>query len=126
MNVTMGDIIAFRNNVDYFSNTTLPLKTAYKLNKIKKAVEKETEFYGEKFQEILDTYAQKEENGNYVMSEDGTQILIVEGKVDECNKALDELQSMEVEVDTYGLTLEELGDVQCTPEQLEAIMPFFE
>jgi hypothetical protein len=39
--VTMDQIIAFRNNGDFFADTTLPLKGAYKLNKIKKAVEKE-------------------------------------------------------------------------------------
>ena len=58
--VTMDQIIAFSNNGDFFSSTTLPLKGAYKLNKIKKAVEKEGEFYREKFQEIVDTYAQKD------------------------------------------------------------------
>jgi len=38
VNVTMDQIIAFRNNGDFFSNTTLPLKGAYKINKIKKAI----------------------------------------------------------------------------------------
>ena len=38
--VTMDQIIAFSNNGDFFSSATLPLKGAYKLNKIKKAVEK--------------------------------------------------------------------------------------
>ena len=54
--VTMDQIIAFRNNGDFFADTTLPLKGAYKLNKIKKAVEKESEFYTEKFQEIVEKY----------------------------------------------------------------------
>lgn len=126
-NVTMDQIIAFRNNGDFFSDTTLPLKGAYKLNKIKKAVEKESEFYQEKFQEIVDTYAKKDENGNIVFSEDGNQIMIKDGMVEECNKALEDLQNLEVEVETFGLSLEDLGDdVECTPEELEALMPFME
>lgn len=125
--VTMDQLIAFRNNSDFFSNTTLPLKGAYKLNKIKKAVEKESEFYQEKFQEIVDQYARKDENGELVFSEDGNQIMIKDGMVDECNKALDDLQNLEIEVETYGLTLEDLGnDVECTPDELEALMPFME
>ena len=32
--VTMEQIIAFRNNGDFFGATNLPLKGAYKLNKI--------------------------------------------------------------------------------------------
>jgi peptidase E len=125
--VTMDQLIAFRNNGDFFSGTTLPLKGAYKLNKIKKAVEKESEFYQEKFQEIVDTYAKKDENGNIVFSEDGNQIMIKDGVVDECNKALADLQELEVEIETYGLTLEDLGEgVECTPDELEALMPFME
>ena len=126
-NVTMDQIIAFRNNGDFFSNSTLPLKGAYKLNKIKKAVEKEGEFYTEKFQEIVNTYAKKDENDQLVFSEDGNQIMIKEGMIEECNKALEDLQNLEVQIETYGLTLDDLGEnLECTPDELEALMPFME
>ena len=125
--VTMDQLIAFRNNGDFFSNTTLPLKGAYKLNKIKKAIEKESEFYVEKFQEIVSTYAKHDDNGNLIYSEDGNQIMIKDGMVEECNKALEDLQNLEVQIENYGLTLEDLGnDIECTPEELEALMPFIE
>ncbi len=125
--VTMDQIIAFRNNVDFFSDVSLPLKGAYKLNKLKKAIEKESEFYQEKFQEIVDKYAQKDEKGELVYSEDRSQIMIKDGMVDECNQALTDLQELEIEVENFGLTLDDLGDdVECTPDELEAIMPFME
>ena len=127
VNVTMDQIIAFRNNGDFFAGTSLPLKGAYKINKIKKAVEKEGEFYQEKFQEIVNLYAQKDENGELIFSEDGNQIMIKEGMIEECNKALADLQELEVEVDNCGLTLDDLGEnLECTPEELEALMPFME
>lgn len=91
--VTMDQIIDFRDNGGFFSDTNLPLKVAYKLNKIRKAVEKESEFYADKFQEIVHTYAKIDENGEIVFSEDGSQILIKDGMVEECNKALEELQN---------------------------------
>ena len=125
--VTMDQIIAFRNNGDFFSGTTLPLKGAYKINKIKKAVEKESEFYQEKFQEIVDKYARKDDKGEIVFSEDGNQIMIKDGMVDECNSDLEDLQNLEIEIETYNLALDDLGeDVECTPEELEALMPFIE
>ena len=125
--VTMDQIIAFRNNGEFFAGTSLPLKGAYKLNKIKKAVEKEGEFYTEKFQEIVDTYAKKDDDGNLVYSEDGSQIMIKDGMVEECNKALADLQELEVEIENYNLTLDDLGEnLECTPEELEALMPFME
>lgn len=127
MKVTMEQLINFRNSGDFFNMASLPLKGAYKINKIRKAIEKETEFYSEKFQEIVNEYAQKDEEGNLKFSEDGSQILIQEGKIDECNKALEDLQELEIEIDNYNLTIDDLGEnVECTPEQLETLMPFME
>ena len=123
----MEQLIDFRNNGDFFATANVPLKGAYKINKIKKAVEKESEFYSEKFQEIIDSFAQKDENGNLKFSEDGSQILIQDGKIDECNQALEDLQNLEVEVENFNLTIDDLGEnIECTPEQLEALMPFME
>ena len=127
ISVTMDQIIDFRNNGDFFDGVNLPLKAAYKLNKIRKAVEKEGEFYSEKFQEILNQYAKKDENGELVFSEDGDQIMIKEDMIEECNKALSDLQSLEVQIETYGLSIDDFGeDLECTPDQLAALMPFME
>ena len=125
VNVTMDQVIAFRNIGEFFSGTTIPLKAAYKLNKLKKAVETEGEFYSNKFQEIVDTYAKKDENGNPVFSDDGSQILIQDGKVEECNEALTNLQELTVEIDNCNLTIDDFGeDIECTPEEIDALMPF--
>ena len=125
VNVTMDQIIAFRNAGDIFSDYKLPLKVAYKLNKLKKAIEVEGEFYANKFQEIVDTYAKKDENGQVVFSDDGNQIIIQDGKVEECNQALNDLQTLTVEIDNCNLTIDDFGDdIECTPEDLEALMPF--
>lgn len=127
INVTMDQIIDFRNNGDFLGGLNLPLKAAYKLNKIRKAVEKEGEFYSEKFQDILNNYAKKDENGELVFSEDGEQIMIKDDMIDECNKALNDLQSLEVQIENYELSIDDFGeDLECTPDQLAALMPFME
>ena len=125
--VNMEQIINFRNIDGFFNRANLPLKAAYKLNKIKKAVDKEGDFYTEKFQEIVNQYAKKDAEGNLVFSEDEEQIMIQEDKIEECNKALADLQGLEVEIDNLGLTIEDLGEgVVCTPDELESLMPFME
>lgn len=122
----MEQIIDFRNSGDFFGSAALPLKGAYKLNKIRKNVEKEADFYSDKFQEIVDTYAKKDEEGNVVFSEDGNQIMIIEDKIEECNEKLLDLQNLEVEIENYDLKLEDLGEnLSCSPDELEALMPFF-
>lgn len=123
----MDQIIDFRNNGDFLGGLNLPLKAAYKLNKIRKAVDKEGEFYSEKFQEILNNYAKKDENGELVFSEDGEQIMIKDDMIDECNKALNDLQSLEVQIENYELSIDDFGEeLECTPDQLAALMPFIE
>lgn len=125
--ITMDQIINFRDNGGFFVDAHLPLKGAYKLNKIRKAVEKEGEFYMEKFQDIVNTYAKKDENNQIVFSDDGSQIMIKDGMVEECNKALEDLQNLEVQIENYNLTIDDLGDgLECTPDQLEALMPFMD
>ena len=125
--VTMEQIIDFRNAIDTFSEMDLPLKAAYKINKIKKTVEKESDFYSEQFQEILNKYAKKDENGDLVFSESGDQIMIKDDMVDECNQALSALQNLEIQIDNYNFTIDDLGEnLTCTPENLEALMPFME
>lgn len=125
--VTMDQVINFRNNISFFSGVNLPLKGAYKLNKIRKDLDKESDFYNEKFQEIVEKYSRKDENGEIVFNEDGSQIMIQEDLIDECDKALTDLQSLEIEVDNYNLTIDDLGgDFECTPDQLGALMPFMD
>lgn len=122
--VNMEQIIDFRNS-ELFADINLPLKVAYKLNKIRKTVDKEGDFYAEKFQEIIDAYAKKDENGNLVFSEDNEQILIQPDKIEECNQKLNELQSLEVEIENYNLSIDDFGDnIECTPDELAVIMPF--
>ena len=123
--ITMEQVINFRNSEGFFTDANLPLKGAYKINKIRKAIEKEGEFYSTKFQEIVDTYAKKDEDGNIVFSDDGDQIIIQDDKIEECNQALAELQKLEVEIDNYNLTIDDLGEnVECTPDELDALLPF--
>ena len=76
--VTMEQIVDFKNSTDFLGNANLPLKAAYKINKLRKNVDTEFEYYGDKFREIVDTYSKKDEKGNPAFNEDGSQILIQE------------------------------------------------
>ena len=123
--VTMEQIVDFKNGVEFLGEAQLPLKAAYKINKLRKNIDTEFEYYGEKFREIVNTYAKKDAKGNVSFNEDGSQILIQDDMIDECNKALVDLQSLEVEIDNCNLTINDFGeDLQCTPDELEALMPF--
>ena len=123
--VTMSEVLALRQNINFFLSQKFPLPVAYKLNKINNAAMKEGEFYQEKFNEIIEKYAKTDEEGNIVFSEDGEQIVIKDDSIAECNQALEELMNLEIEIDNYGLKIEDLGDdIQCTATEIEALTPF--
>lgn len=126
MNITvkMQDVLEFKEAAIDFREKKLPLPGAYKLVKISNALDKEIEFYQTKFQEILEKYAKKDEAGNYVYSEDGSQIIIQDEKIEECNNELEELLNLDVEIDNLDFSIENLGEIECTPEELEKIAPF--
>lgn len=125
--IKMSQILSFRQHVGIFLEQKLPLPVAYKLTKINDAAKKEAEFYYEKFNAIVDKYSKKDENGNIVFSEDGDQIMIQDDLISECNKALEELMDLEVEINTFNLKIEDFGsDIECTAADIEAITPFFE
>ena len=125
--VSMAQILTFRQHIGTFTGQKLPLPVAYKLNKINNATEKEVEFYQEKFNEIVEKYAKRNDEGKYVFSEDGEQIMIQDDKIPECNQALEELMDLVVEVETYGLKIEDFGEnIECTAEEIDAISPFIE
>ena len=125
--VTMSQILNLRQNIGFFLSQKLPLPVAYKLNKINNAASKEADFYQEKFNEIVEKYAKKDEEGNIVFSEDGEQIIIKDDLIAECNDALEELMDLEVEIDNLGLTIDAFGDnIECTATEIDAIVPFLD
>lgn len=125
--VTMSQVLSLRQNIGFFLSQKLPLPVAYKLNKINNAASKEADFYQEKFNEIVEKYAKKDEEGNIVFSEDGEQIMIKDDLIAECNDALEELMDLEVEIDNLGLTIDAFGDnIECTATEIDAIVPFLD
>lgn len=125
--VTMSQVLNLRQNIGFFLSQKLPLPVAYKLNKINNAASKEADFYQEKFNEIVEKYAKKDEEGNIVFSEDGEQIMIKDDLIAECNDALEELMDLEVEIDNLGLTIDAFGDnIECTATEIDAIVPFLD
>lgn len=134
--IKMGRVLDLNAIIDSIYQKKFPIGTSYKIVKIKEDVKKELEFYREKFNEIVQEFGDKDENGNLLFKRDvdangneipGTEsIKIQEGKIDECNKVLEELQQIDVEIDTRGLSVEDLGNVEFSASELEVLVPFLE
>ena len=98
MNMKMNKINDFQKFYNQIKNNEMPIKTAFKLNKLFNQIDKEALFYQDEFNKIIQKYAKRDDNNNYVYTEDGNSILIIDGKQAECNEKLAELYNLEVDV----------------------------
>jgi hypothetical protein len=107
-------------------NISMNVKVAYKFAKIKAKLQEDEQFYTTKMQEIVARYAEVDEEGNYIFTENGTAIKIKAGMTEECQNAINELDSLEIEMPSVTFTLEELDNLDLTLNQMELLMNFIE
>lgn len=105
-----------------FKTKKMPIKTAYKFTKLVSLIEPEVNFYREKFQELINEYAVIE-NNTYKLSEDKTSILIKENFEEECNAKITELQSIDIDLSNFTFSIEELGDINLSMEEMKILLP---
>ena len=121
----MYEILDFSKVYNSIKDEKMSIKTAYKLNKLIKKIEEENNFYNIKFHEIIEQYAEKNDQGEYQYI-DEKSIKIKEGKEQECYKKISELQNLEIEIPNITFSIEELGDINLTIDTVNMLMPFIE
>lgn len=126
MNITIQSILNFSTFYEIMRTQKLPIKIAYKLSQLNKAITSELEFYREKFQEIVWNYGEIDENGQLVPTEDGAGIKIKPGTESECYSAIQELQDLEITLPDIKFTLEDFSNIELTMTEIEPILPFIE
>ena len=122
----MYEILELQTLYNSIANIKLPLKTTYKFTRLMTRAEIELEFYQTKFQEIIEEYGDKDENGQYKLINNGQSVAIIPGKENECNIKLMELRNLEVPIDDIKFTVEELEKIDISIEELACIMSLIE
>lgn len=124
MLVKMNEILNFATFYGVVRNQTLSIKTAYKLNRLARAIDVEVKFYQEKFQEILNEYGEKDENGQFIYINNGKQIKLREGMAQTCYAAINDLQQLEVELPDTKFSIDEFANIELTVDDIGYAMPF--
>lgn len=99
----------------------LPIKTAYRLLKLAELVSNEAENYRNLFRQILDEYAEKKEDGSYVLSEDGANVIIQKDHIQDANQKVDELNKIDVEI-PYTFDIKDFDNIEISLEELAPLM----
>lgn len=120
--VEVFDFLNLRNKI---IDKKLPIKTSYKLTRFFNQLEEEAKFFNETLQKIIDEYGQKDENGNFIFTDNGQGVKIKEDKYNDCMGKIEELNSIEVKLNyTPSFTLEELEGLDLEMKYINLLMPY--
>lgn len=114
-------ILAMEEAIKNLKSKNLPIKTAYRLLKLAEFVATESDNYRNLFRQILDEYAEKKEDGSFVFSEDGTNVILKKDHIKEANEKVSELNQLEVDV-PYTFDLKEFENLEISLEDLAPLM----
>lgn len=93
----MFEILDMEGVLQKLATKELPFKTLHKVAKLIELLEKEKEFYQRKFQWIIDFYAERDELGGYLYTDDTqTAVKIKPDKIDECQEKMNELLNIDL------------------------------
>ena len=114
-------ILAMEEAIKNLKSKNLPIKTAYRLLKLAELVSNEAENYRNLFRHILDEYAEKKEDGSYVLSEDGANVIIQKDHIQDANQKVDELNKIDVEI-PYTFDIKDFDNIEISLEELAPLM----
>lgn len=114
-------ILAMEEAIKNLKSKNLPIKTAYRLLKLAEFVATESDNYRNLFRQILDEYAEKNEGGSFVFSEDGTNVILKKDHIKEANEKVSELNQLEVDI-PYTFDLREFENLEISLEDLAPLM----
>ena len=124
MTITLSKLIHFSKFYNEVKATKIPVKTAYKLNKLATAIDEQNKFYGEQLNLILGDCADRDEGGKYIPTNDSVGVKILDDKQQEFIDRINELLLLEVELPDITFDIEEFGNIELTMESFNLITPF--
>lgn len=124
MIVKMYQILEFEKFYNKIKDIKMSIKTAYKFSRLVREIDNEKIFYQTKFQSIIETYGEKDEEGNFVLTQDKTGIQIKKAELKKCQKEVMELSNLEVEISGIDISIEELDNFELTLQDMNILMPF--
>ena len=114
-------ILAMEEAIKNLKSKNLPIKTAYRLLKLAELVSNEAENYRKLVRQILDEYAEKKEDGSYVLSEDGANVIIQKDHIQDANQKVDELNKIDVVI-PYTFDIKDFDNIEISLEELAPLM----
>lgn len=122
----MFEILELEGLLQKLTQKELPIRTLYKVDKLIKLVGKEKDFYQTQFQALVDIYAERDENGNYLYTDESAEaVKIIPDKIAECQSKMNELVNIEIaDAPDISFTFEELDSLTLSYAEARPLMIF--
>lgn len=109
--------------IDKIKEKTFDINTQYKFIKISKVIREEEELINEQQFLLLKQYAEKNEDGQFIVNKDGG-FKIKEECVEECGLKIMEINNRQITLPDIYFSLDELEPLGLTFGELELLEPF--
>lgn len=116
-------LLQARNIFMGHQNDKMSAMLAYKIMKFIKGSDNEEEFYRTKLNDIIQEYGEKNEDGKPAFDENGN-VKIANGKIKECQEAIDVLEKTDVEKPAIEFRIEELAELRLSPKDIFVLDSF--
>lgn len=124
MKVKIFQIKQFMDIYEKIKDTTLPIKVGYKLAKIAAECQKEMDIYQFQLNKIIQEYGARDENNQLIQTDNGNGIKIKEDKIQECQDKLNELSTLEVEINETPISIESLDNLELSLNEIGGMASF--
>lgn len=118
----MYEIMLARNVIVSLYHNKVPAKLAYKFTKFINDTATEEETYRNQLNNIIDTYGSRDENGQFIVT--NGKVAINKDSIDDCNKALSELELLEVASPDVVFDLADLDGIKLSAEEMAPLFEF--
>lgn len=129
MKTNLQDCLVFQEVYNNLKEKVIPIQLAYSLTLLNEKNKTNYSFWQEEFNKILNLYCEKNEDGTIKMSDDQNSFIIIKDKIEECQKAIMELNNTEVEIEKIKIKtkdFEKLNEVNLKFGDLEILLKFLE
>ena len=129
MKINLQDCLVFQEVYNNLKEKVIPIQLAYSLTLLNEKNITNYNFWQEEFNKILNLYCEKNEDGTIKMSNDQSSFIIIKDKIEECQKAIMELNNTEVEIEKVKIKtkdFEKLNESNLKFGDLEVLLKFLE
>lgn len=125
MTVTLRDIVDSQEVMRTLSNKPLRGRVAFKVARLLKKLEAELTTFNDTRMKLIENYAKKDENGNYVTNDKNEY----QFDQDNANKFVEEINKLlleKLDIDANPILVDEIEDLDFTPAEMAILEPFME